>query len=180
MRYQVPQFITIEDKIIGPFTLKQFLIYVGAIMLLVPVFITVPIPVFITIAIPLLGAAALFAHFKLHGRSLFTVIGSAFSFVARGQLYTWQRETGAKPLPVTGEEYTEYRATNNIRSLSDRARSLEAVGNVVNEDVEDEIDPDAAATAVTAGGGPSTQAKMQKANMPDPQAASTEMPEIKK
>ena len=29
MRYQVPQFTDIEDKIIGPFTIKQFVYVVG-------------------------------------------------------------------------------------------------------------------------------------------------------
>jgi hypothetical protein len=155
MRYQVPQFITIEDKSIGPFTLKQFLIYVGAVMVLVPVFLSTSIPLFITIAVPALATAAGFAHFKLHGRSLFTVIGSAIGFATRGQLFLWRREDGGKLLLIQGEEYQQYHATEVVQSLSDRARSLEAVGNVVNEDVVDEIDPDAAPAAV--GPGPSTR-----------------------
>lgn len=166
MRYQVPQFITIEDKIIGPFTLKQFLIYVFAVMLLVPVFLSTPIPLFITIAVPVLGLAAAFAHFKIHGRSLFTVIGSAIGFFASGQLFVWRREDGGKLLAIRGEEYEEYRSSEVMQSLSDRARSLEAVGNVVNEDVVDEIDPDAEPTAVTAGGGPASFAKMHEGDAP--------------
>jgi len=160
MRYQVPQFITIEDKIIGPFTLKQFLIYVGAIMVLVPVFLSTTIPLFITIAVPILGAAAAFAHFKIHGRSLFTVIGSAIGFVTRGQLFLWRREADGKPLRIHGEEYEEYHSTEALQSLSDRARSLEAVGNVVNEDVVDEIDPDATPVAV----GPGHSTRLDKPN----------------
>ena len=155
MRYQVPQFITIEDKIIGPFTLKQFLIYVGAVMILIPVFLSTSLPLFLIIAVPVLGASAAFAHFKLHGRSLFVVLGSAVSFATRGQLFLWRREDGAKLLLIRGEEYEEYHSTKVVQSLSDRARSLEAVGNVVNEDVIDEIDPDATPAAV--GPGPSTR-----------------------
>jgi len=161
MRYQVPQFVTIEDKIIGPFTLKQFLIYIFAFMLLVPIFISTSIPVFITIAVPILGISAAFAHFKLHGRSLFVVALSAVSFLGRGQHFIWKREDGAKLLPVFGEEYEQYHSSE-VQTLSDRARSLEAVGNVVNEDVIDEIDPDAEPTAVTAGGGPASLAAMQE------------------
>lgn len=135
MRYQVPQFVDIEDKIIGPLTLKQFIVYMVTIMLLVPVYLATDMSLFITLAIPVLGLAALFAHFKLHGRSLFTIIGHAATFVRRGQLFVWRRVGGEKGLAVRGMDIEEYEAT-----LSDRARALETVGNIVNEDVEDPLD----------------------------------------
>jgi hypothetical protein len=140
MRYQVPQFVDIEDKIIGPLTLKQFLIYVVTVMLLVPVYLASDMSLFITIAIPVLGLAALFAHFKLHGRSLFAVIGHASAFMLRGQLFVWRRVNGEKGLPIMGQDVAEYDAVSRgSASLSDRARALETVGNIVNADADDPI-----------------------------------------
>lgn len=138
MRYQVPQFVDIEDKIIGPLTLKQFLIYIVAGMLLVPVYLATDMSLFITLAIPVLGVAALFAHFKLHGRSLFTVLGHAGAFALRGQLFLWRRDGADSALRVTGLDLEEL-AEGGVASLSDRARALETVGNIVNEDVDDPI-----------------------------------------
>ena len=141
MRYQVPQFVDIEDKIIGPLTLKQFLIYVVTIMILVPVYLASDMSLFITITIPVLGVAALFAHFKLHGRSLFTILGHAGAYLMRGQLFLWRRAGDGKSLRVEGDDLEEYMSlgTDGMASLSDRARALETVGNIVNEDVEDPI-----------------------------------------
>lgn len=137
MRYQVPQFVDIEDKIIGPLTLRQFLIYMVTVMLLVPVYLASDISLFITAAIPILGIAALFAHFKLHGRSLITIIGHAAAFITRGQLFLWRRLGTDKVLPVRGADIEEEILA--VTSLSDRARALETIGNIVNEDVDDPL-----------------------------------------
>jgi hypothetical protein len=141
MRYQVPQFVDIEDKIIGPLTLRQFLTYVVAVMLLVPVYLAADMSLFITLAIPVLGVAALFAHFRLHGRTLFAIIGHASAFLLRGQLFVWHRVNDDKNLPVRGEEIEEYVAVTvpDSATLRDRARALETVGNVVNADADDPI-----------------------------------------
>ncbi|TSC74085.1 MAG: hypothetical protein G01um101444_382 [Parcubacteria group bacterium Gr01-1014_44] len=52
MRFQVPQFIETEEKIIGPFTLKQFIFVAlgGAILFLL--FFAVSPGIFIFLAIP--------------------------------------------------------------------------------------------------------------------------------
>jgi hypothetical protein len=142
MRYQVPQFVDIEDKIIGPLTLKQFLIYIVSGVLLVPVYLATDISLFITLAIPVMGLAALFAHFKLHGRSFFTILGHAGAFVLHGQLFLWRRSGHEGTLAVRGldlEELDEL-GVEAGSTLSDRARALETVGNVVDEDVEDPLD----------------------------------------
>ncbi len=141
MRYQVPQFVDIEDKIIGPLTLKQFLIYVASVMLLVPVYLASDMSFFITIAIPILGTAALFAHFKFHGHSLFTIINNAGVFMFRGQVFVWRRDAHSSSLPIQGPELAEYMAQQlpEATTLRDRARSLDTDGNVVDADADDPI-----------------------------------------
>lgn len=152
MRFQVPQFVDIEDKIIGPFTLKQFLMYVVAAMLLVPVYIYSDLSLFITIALPILGVAAVFAHLKIYGRSFSQVVFSAFSYASKGQLYLWRRKKD-KPLDIVDEDWELLRAqapnasvrtrTNtpqaSVSSLSAIAQSLETTGNISYEDVEDPL-----------------------------------------
>lgn len=145
MRFQVPQFVDIEDKVIGPFTLKQFLMYVVAAMLLVPVYIYSDLSLFITIALPVLGVAAVFAHLKIYGRSFSQVTFSAISYATKGQLYVWRRQKGAA-LKIVDEEWNgaarqkeRVAADRSSSTLNNIAQSLETTGNVSKEDAEDPL-----------------------------------------
>jgi hypothetical protein len=143
MRYQVPQFTDIQDKIFGPFTLKQFLIYLGVGLLLIGIFLTARFIVFMIIAVPAVIFAVLFAHVKINGKSLFSVIINAILFITGGQSYSWQRGNKTKPLQVSGPEFTDI--DNNLEDndrasrLSRQAQAIETQGNVVMEDAEDPL-----------------------------------------
>ncbi|OGY30899.1 MAG: hypothetical protein A3C02_03345 [Candidatus Andersenbacteria bacterium RIFCSPHIGHO2_02_FULL_45_11] len=142
MRFQVPQFVDIEDKIIGPFTLRQFLTYVVAAMLLVPVYIYSDLSLFITIALPILGIAAVFAHLKIYGRTFSQVTFSAISYASKGQLYIWRRLKNS-PLKIIDDEWDAARASaaadRESASLSSIAQSLETTGNVSKQDADDPL-----------------------------------------
>lgn len=146
MRYQVPQFVDIEDKIIGPFTLKQFLMYVGATMVLVPVYLSSDLSLFITIALPVYGIAVAFAHVKIANRSLFTTVYNAFNFVSGGQKWIWRRTAKPRKLIIKDPEWQEARVNEDIRGnmtpLAYKTQSLETEGTLVKaEEVEDILDP---------------------------------------
>jgi hypothetical protein len=135
MRFQVPQFVDIKDKIIGPLTLRQFMIYVFAVMLLIPVYLRSDLSLFLTIAIPTMGLAALFAHFRWHGKSLAQLVSHAVAFMMRGQLFIWRRTGTEKPLKVYLEG-SVYRGDSS--ALVAKARMLETEGSIVKS-----VDPEA-------------------------------------
>lgn len=140
MRFQVPQFVDIEDRIIGPFTLKQFLMYVAAVLLLVPVYLVSDLSLFFTIAIPVLGVAALFAHFRLHGKSLFTVLYNAARFLTHSQMYLWRRGSPFSTIRLEGVGgMGDEEAAESTSPLRNQARQLETQGTIVKEDAEDPI-----------------------------------------
>lgn len=144
MRFQVPQFVDIEDKVIGPFTIRQFMYYFAGVLVLIPIFLLSDLSLFITLAIPIIGLAALFAHFKLNGMTLVQVIMNAVGFYTRPQMWMWRRVSGAKPLRVSGEdivmEMVQVGADAELSpSLQDRASRLEAEGKIVNEDEQDPL-----------------------------------------
>ena len=58
MEYQVPQFIEVEDKIVGPLTLKQFIYIAGAGGLCVVFFVYLPILFAFLLSAPVVGLAA--------------------------------------------------------------------------------------------------------------------------
>ena len=98
MRFQVPQFIEIEDKVIGPFTFRQFVYLGGGAGIC---FILLRVIPFKILSIPLVVAVALFsvglAFYKVHNRPLINVIESAFRFAMGSRLYIWKRKDAAAP-----------------------------------------------------------------------------------
>ncbi|MDP2598538.1 MAG: PrgI family protein [Candidatus Liptonbacteria bacterium] len=92
MQFQVPQFIETEDKVVGPFSIRQF-IYVsiaGGFSFLL--YFMVQTWLWIVLSIFLLGGAGAFAFIRVSGRSLTRVAFSAFSFYWKPQTYVWQPE----------------------------------------------------------------------------------------
>jgi hypothetical protein len=145
MRYQVPQFVDIEDKIIGPFTLKQFLIYLGAVFLLIPIYLFSDLSLFITIALPVLAVAGAFAHLKINGKPLAGVLTNGIFYLTKGQVYVWRRVPHAKPLVLRDSHWEELVSQTrsggeDMPSLTRMSQVLETEGNVVkSEDVEDTL-----------------------------------------
>jgi hypothetical protein len=91
MRYQVPQFIEMEDKIIGPFTLKQFLylITVPAVCFGLQYFVS--IVYVILVGVIFFPIAIMLAFYKANGKPFIELIKGLVSFIRRPQGYTWKR-----------------------------------------------------------------------------------------
>ena len=92
MEYQVPQFIEVEDKIVGPLTLKQFIYLAGAAGLCVVFFFELPL----FIAIPLMlvagGFGAALAFYKMNGKPFVQVLEAGFNYYRRAKLFLWKHE----------------------------------------------------------------------------------------
>lgn len=92
MQFRVPQFIDMEDKVVGPLTLKQFAYILGAggFSFIIWTFISIKI-----IALPLmLGVSGLFlalAFFKYNNRPFADILESAFAYYTGSRLYTWKQ-----------------------------------------------------------------------------------------
>ncbi|MBI4993845.1 PrgI family protein [Candidatus Wolfebacteria bacterium] len=104
MQFQVPQFIEVESKLVGPLTLRQFLYLAaagGASFLAFFVFKTWLW--FLISAISFTFGIAL-AFYKYNGQPLPKIIFYAFSFLWKPKLYIWKREAEkAAGLPETPE-----------------------------------------------------------------------------
>ncbi len=86
-QYQVPQFIDIEDRIIGPLTLKQFLyLAFGGAILFVTWFIF-KFFIWIIIAVPVIAAAVAFAFIKINDRPFVYFFLSFISYYLKPKLY---------------------------------------------------------------------------------------------
>lgn len=105
-QYQVPQFITVEDKVIGPFTIAQSL-YLGAGAMLITVIRIFLAPFFfwpLAVLIAALGVGL--AFIKINERPFPVVMKNAITYLMRPRLYLWKKEQGA-PQTVSTEEETK-------------------------------------------------------------------------
>ncbi len=112
MQYPVPQFTDVEDKIIGPLSLKQFLILFGAGVIMFLVFtvtqsVAATIFAFLIVGVPAIGVA--FA--KVNGRPLYNTIGLFLSFLTSPKQLVFHKEstsfTGLTKLKNVEIEKTE-------------------------------------------------------------------------
>ncbi len=99
MRYQVPQFIEIEDKIFGPLTLKQFIYLAGGGGVCLIFFSLLPLYLTVILAIPVVALSAGLAFYQVNGRPLIVAAEHAFGYMLGHKLYLWKQH-GAKATPV--------------------------------------------------------------------------------
>lgn len=98
MKFQVPQFLDIEDKIFGPFTFKQFIYILGGGGLIFILYRFLPG----LIAFPLIlvvGAFSLaLAFYKFNNKPFADFLEASLRYVINNKLYIWKKK------PPTTEE----------------------------------------------------------------------------
>lgn len=102
MQFKVPQNIDLEDRIVGPLTLIQFLYLIGGGLLVYVLYQAIglsSLAAFLILAIPLAALALSLAFLKIQDRPLSHFILAGLTFLGRPKLRLWQR---------TGEEYAVF------------------------------------------------------------------------
>lgn len=110
MRFSVPQFIDVEDKIFGPLTFRQFVYLAGGAGLCYLVLHFLPTIVALFLDIPLAGLALALAFYKVNNKPFLDLIESALNFFLRDKLYIWRKEKEAKKAAAAKAEPVRTRA----------------------------------------------------------------------
>jgi len=92
MEYQVPQFIEIEDKIVGPLTLKQFIYLAGGAGLCAIFFFTLPFYLAFLFSIPVGGFGVALAFYRVNNKPFVEIVESAVSYYLGAKLFLWRKE----------------------------------------------------------------------------------------
>ena len=92
MQYNVPQFIDVEDKIVGPFTGKQALFMMIGFGIMLLSFTFFRLTFFIIISIPTIILTLAFAFWKPKGFTVSRWITNVINFYTTPHLYVWRRE----------------------------------------------------------------------------------------
>lgn len=89
MQYSIPQFIEIEDKVIGSLTVKQFLYLVAGGVFLLIVWQFADLELFILLAILTLAVVTPFAFIKINGRPFQIYLLAMLRYISRPKLLFW-------------------------------------------------------------------------------------------
>jgi len=103
MRFQVPQFIEVEDKIFGPLTFKQFIYVVGGGAVAVILFTLLPKFLAIIISTPIVLFALALAFYKVNNKPFIDIVEAFFKYSLTNKLYIWKKED-KKPVSKPTEE----------------------------------------------------------------------------
>lgn len=103
MRFQVPQFIEVEDKIFGPLTFKQFIYLGGGVGISAVLFILLPKFLALLISVPIVIFAAALAFYKINEKPFIDTVEAFVKYTLGSKLYIWKREE-KKAVPKTISE----------------------------------------------------------------------------
>ncbi len=91
MRFEVPQFIEVEDKIFGPLTWRQFLYLGGGVGMAVALFFIAPFVIFAIVGIPLAALGGALAFYPINNRNFSYFLEALFNYFSSQRLYLWRR-----------------------------------------------------------------------------------------
>jgi hypothetical protein len=123
MRFEVPQFIEVEAKIIGPLTWKQFVYIAGGTGILVILYLSAPFFIFVMFGIPVGLLAGSLAFHRVNNRPFSIFLEAAVNFFVKNKLYLWKKEHTTS---ITSEQTSGSNiAFTNQHTIHSLSRDLE-------------------------------------------------------
>lgn len=103
MLFQVPQFIEVEDKIIGPFTFKQFVYLAGGAGLSFILFKIFPLFIAVFFIVPVILFSLALAFYKINDQPFIVAFESMLKYAIGGKLYVWKKSPPQKNAEAAGK-----------------------------------------------------------------------------
>lgn len=93
MQFQVPQYIEVEDKLVGPLSFKQFIYLAGAGGVSYIIFKKTSLILGIPLIAVVVGFALLLTFYprEKFGKPFIEILQSGFKYFTHSRLYTWKR-----------------------------------------------------------------------------------------
>lgn len=100
MDFPVPQFIEIEERILGPLSLKQTMFLIVAVGLIFILYFFLETWLHIILSLLILGIAGSFAFIRIGGRTLGQFISSVIAFAFMPRMFVWKKTEKANPTEI--------------------------------------------------------------------------------
>ena len=125
MRFEVPQFIEVEDKIVGPLTWKQFIYLAGGGGLVVALYLNLPFLLFALFGIPIGAFAGFLAFHKVNNRPFSIFLESAINYLRKSKLYLWRKDHEQTIIHYSENAQVTNTVVSEKRRLNSLAEKLE-------------------------------------------------------
>lgn len=124
MRFSVPQFIDVEDKIFGQFTLRQGIYTIGSLGFALAIFLKFGLLLAIVLGGPVLFLAFLLSFVKIHGRPFINILFSASLYFLKNKLYLWKKTTSTTSFSQTKKRSTEVTRPTEVGITQSKLKEL--------------------------------------------------------
>lgn len=130
MRYELPQFIDVEDKLFGPLTFKQFIYLLGGGAVCYICYTMFPLSIAIFFMVPIGILAAALAFYKLNTRPFIEVLQNFVSYAFKPKSYLWKRVNNqkieiAQKSTQAPQPQVMYEPMNLDRRITDISKNLD-------------------------------------------------------
>ncbi len=99
MKFQVPQFVEVEDKLFWKLTVKQFIYVAGGGGMCLVIFLSMPLFFAALLILPIASFSLALAFYTYNGRPFISVVEAASKYLVTTKLYIWRKvEEPAKPV----------------------------------------------------------------------------------
>lgn len=103
-QFTVPQFIDVEDKIIGPVTVRQFIIMLAGAILIAICYKLFDFSLFVTMAVMILLFSGVFAFARINGRPFHFFVLNIIQTLKKTRLRVWNNSFDKKEIDVISDE----------------------------------------------------------------------------
>jgi len=127
-QFVVPQFIDVEDKIIGPITTRQFIIMLGGFLIIAIFYKIFDFSLFVTAGLLVFVITGIFAFLKINGRPFHYFVLNLFQTLRRPKLRVWYKNFLSAPddygvednlvAPVASAVAEKHFSTSHLAKLS--------------------------------------------------------------
>lgn len=100
MQYSIPQFIEVEDRVLGPLTVKQFLYLLAGGIVEIIFWSLADLSLFIFLTLINLAIVIPIAFVKVNGRPFIKYLSSMIQFFSKPKLYFWSKVPELKKVEV--------------------------------------------------------------------------------
>jgi len=140
-QFTVPQFIDVESKIIGPITTRQFLIFLGAAIIIGISYRLFDFSLFLTITIVIVVISSIFAFLKVNGRPFHFFVLNFIQTLGRSNVRVWNHRLSsidqhAKEPEIKKEEAPIVKEVYQSSRLADLSLVVDTKGRYRGEDNE--------------------------------------------
>jgi hypothetical protein len=103
-QFLVPQFIDVEDKIIGPITVRQFVLMLAAMLIVFIFYKLFSFIYFVLFSVVLIALFAILAFARVNGRPIHFFLLNFLQTVKRSKLRIWNREAYVRTVKLVQSE----------------------------------------------------------------------------